>query len=187
MNIELVNLVIGVAVLLITVEFSLDELNRIVNRRITSWETSIYRALSALAKANKTYQTISDEIEKNEAKEINKQWKYVDEVRKDFRNYEEKEWIVDIRFYVPFLLTIEAGHVALQYFGWSSWYDQNLTGLNNIFILVIIGLILILSSFMIAYKKFVDGLNKKKFDGKTISEFEAHNSRIIRKYEFGML
>ncbi len=187
MDIELVNLVIAVAVLAVTVEFSSDKLNRSANRckrLITDWETSILRALSALADANKKYYTITDADEKKEADLINAQWQYVNNIKKDFSKY-NTELVDYIKLFLSILITIEVGHIALQYFQWS-FYEGIKPGFNKIYLLFLIGLVLIFFWYIVFFTHFVNSVTKGKFGDKTISEYMDHNSRVITKYKFGM-
>lgn len=164
MDIELINLVLTIAILVITIEFNLEHLNR----RITNWEISINRALSSLAKANKKYHTITLEEEQKEAYIIKEQW---DDVKSLRIKLEHSNLIT---LCLPILLTIEVGHIALQFFRWSWFYEWILPGLNKVFLIAIIVIILIFFIIRVT-------LGDKK-----ISKYETYNSEIISKYEFDM-
>jgi cell division protein FtsL len=152
MDIEYIYLVIALAVLAVTIEFNLEHLNR----HIGNWQKLTRKLQSALDKK---------EVEQKEIDELRKQREYVESLHKRMKI------VTGIRQLLPILLTIEVGHITLQSFQWSRFYEWRLPGLNKVFLIVIIVIILVFFIIRVT-------LSDKK-----ISEYEYHNWEVMVEYK----
>ncbi len=151
---DIVNIIVALAVLIVQLEVSY--------KRIIDFENTYHRALSNLVKAQRAG-TINEEQHREAANEINEQFRVANRYIK---------WAVLFKRFLPILLIIEILHITLKEY----FYEWTVPGLNKLFLIVII--VLMLLYYMI--KEF-------KLNNTKLNDYEAHIISVEARYIYGFL
>jgi hypothetical protein len=177
MNVTLISVIVAMAVLLLKIEFP--------SRRISNFIELYHKSLSDLEEAK--FKKIAGKPYDEEARRIIEHFdKGADEINKYFKEFKKGynvlkliEMLEILKLFLPLLLMFEILHIALQEFGWSWVYEGLLPGLNGIYVVSIILL-------MLLYFALVT-ITGEILSEKAVRDLESKIISVTAKYIYGFL
>ncbi len=175
MNVTLISVIIAMAVLLLKIELP--------SRRISNFIKLYNKSLSDLEEEK--FKKIAGKPYDEEARRIIGHFdKGADEINKYFKEfkkgYDVLKWVerVEIlKLFLPLLLMFEVLHIAFQEFGWSWVYEGWLPGLNRIYV---VSLILLMLLYFALVTIIGETLSEKR-----VRDLESKIISVIAEYIYG--